>query len=72
MTQDAKMPWMSMTFWGGLIAAIPPFASLIGVDVTPDDLAGLEKGVEALISGIGMVLVFVGRVRASKKIGRPT
>jgi hypothetical protein len=71
MEDQPKWIAKSMTLWGAVITAVPVIAPLIGVDISPDDVATIgDSGVSIINAGfgiVGAVMVIYGRLRATTK-----
>ena len=67
---DEKLWWQSKGVWGGLVAALAGVAGLAGYVVDADSQAAIVE-ILLLVSGsVGGVLATVGRVKATKVIGK--
>lgn len=67
-----KSIFKSTTMWGLVSMAVPVFLQLFGYSEGESDVKAIisegQKAVEAVMSFGGMVLVFVGRLRAKKDL----
>lgn len=67
-----KNPFKSLTIWGIVIAAVASFLEKFGVHIDLDTTnILLEEAVNAwpeILEAAGLVMAFIGRVRASKPI----
>lgn len=74
---DSKPWYQSKTIWGTLIAGVCLVLNLTGVgEVSPDDQSTLTNNITdiAILGGqiVGIVLAFIGRMKASTVIGEPS
>ena len=67
---DVKGFLESKAIWGGLIAFGAGVAGLIGYTVSAEDQAEIVQLITGAGGVVGAVLAVVGRIMASKKIGR--
>ena len=77
MLHDTKPAAASGTIWGGvaatvsgLVAVVAALANLSGYEVSEADVAALTVALTGIVSTIGGVMAILGRVRATKRIGR--
>lgn len=63
--------WISSKgVWGGLIAVLSVVLGFIGLEISADDQAELINSLTMIGAAVGGVVAIVGRVLASKKIGK--
>jgi hypothetical protein len=62
--------WASKAVWGGVIAVVASLLGIWGYSVTPADQASIVELVTSVVAAIGGVIAIVGRVMATKKIGK--
>lgn len=67
---DTKSMFASKAVWGGIIAVLASVAGIWGYSVTPADQAQIVDLVASLAAGVGGGIAIVGRILASKKIGK--
>ena len=67
---ETKSVWASKAVWGGLIAVIASLAGIWGYTITPADQASIVELVTSVAALGGGALAIVGRILASKKIGK--
>jgi multidrug efflux pump subunit AcrA (membrane-fusion protein) len=68
--EEYKTLLASKTIWGGIIALAAGIAGLFGYSVHPADQATIVEVGTALASAVGGGLAVVGRIKATKKIGK--
>lgn len=74
--EKGKAWWESKTIWGIIIVLVPQVAKLIGIDVDVVVVENVEDTVQTLnlawndiISVVGAIVAWWGRVKARFKIG---
>ena len=70
---DTKPPWASTTLWGAvlLLAAFISF-QFFGVEITAEEqvegTTNIVAIIEAVLAGIGWIMVVIGRFKAKTKV----
>lgn len=67
---DFKGMLASKTVWGGLVALLAGVLGLFGYTVGAEDQATLVELAAGIASAVGGLVAIVGRVVATKKIGK--
>lgn len=70
MDNDNKAWWQSKTVWGGLIALAAGILAAFGFTLSPEDQNTLVNIVVGITGAVGGLIAVVGRVKASKKVGK--
>lgn len=69
--EEYKGALASRAVWGGIITLGASAAAIVwGVKITADDQARLVELGIAVVAGVGGVMSIVGRIWATKRIGR--
>lgn len=68
--EETKSVWASKTFWGGVIALLAGVLGFFGYQMGAEDQQAVIELVSAIVASIGGAVAIVGRVKASKKIGK--
>ena len=66
--QETKRKASSMTLWGAGLAILAPLASLAGYQISEADTASVINDVSMVVAGIGGVIAFIGRLKATKTV----
>ena len=68
---DPKAWYASKAIWGGIITLVATLVSAaFGITVSADDQAALVTTISTLATAIGGLLAIIGRLRASRPIGK--
>lgn len=67
---NTKSIWQSRSVWGGIIAVVAGIGALFGYSLRPEDAQQLVDAGIAFASLVGGILAIIGRVQATKKIGK--
>ncbi len=67
---DSKSWWQSKTVWGGIIALLAGVLGLFGYNLVEADQAQLVEIGSGAAVVVGSLIAIVGRVRASKVVGK--
>lgn len=71
-SQGTKQPWHSRTLWGAVAMLVAMVLRWFSVEADPDALTDdLLKIAEAINVIVGVVLIVVGRIKATKQIKLP-
>lgn len=67
---NSKSPWASKTVWGGVMLAVAMILEQFGVTLDDPEAASenIVQGITLLVELVGIVLVFIGRFTATKRI----
>jgi hypothetical protein len=68
--EDNKAWYSSKTVWGGLIAVGAAIAGSFGIDVDAATQGEIADYIVVGVGAIGGIVAIIGRLQASKKIGK--
>lgn len=66
---ETKKWYESKGVWGALVTVIAAAAGLIGYQVTPDDQQAIIGNITGIVTAVGGIVAWLGRVKATKVIG---
>lgn len=70
---DYKSMWQSSTIWGAIITLVAASLTFFGIKLAPEEQQAALDGTMQVVGGIGQIIglgmVVLGRIRATKLIG---
>jgi hypothetical protein len=70
--EETKNWWQSKGVLGGIVSLIALVVGAFGYSVSPEDQAAVVAVMAVLVSAGGTLVGIIGRVKATKIIGKPS